>query len=199
MRQLMTLVGLMATTWTFAQSPIFTDRQTPEGRTIVTNPVLFASYKNKTTHHLSLAYNEQYVAGDTIRLYRLGLHITVGDRSHMDEGQRILIKFDNDSVMERFLAYPLHPPDFEMKKTYSVISYEATPFYTLYPEDIAYIINNEIIRIRIEAYWAAPGHFTWSKAPTSKVWCPTSAIKELYEAIRERLKISRTDSLYDDF
>lgn len=199
MRLLAILLWLMATTLTCAQSLILTDHQTPEGRTVVTQPMLFASYKNKTTHQLSLVYNEQYLAGDTIRLYRLGFIVTVGRRSHMDEGQRILIKFDNDSIIERTLAYPLHPSDFEIQETYGVISYTAAPFYTLYPDDISYIINNEITRIRIEAYWANPGHFTWSKAPTSKIWRPTSVIKELYEAICAQLRHSRADSFYDDF
>ncbi len=178
---------------------IFSDQQNEHERYIDTFPVTFADYKKGFSYDLSVTYKEIYQEADTIKQWRVGFWLTLGHPSKMDEGQRILLKFEDGSIMERYLSYPLTEANFSINRVYNVITYKFTPFYDFSEEDIDYISEHRIVKIRLEAEWNARGYFEYEVAPHSKVWRPSEVIKTLSSAIRARLQSRPHNTIYDDF
>ena len=189
----------MAVIQSFAQPGIFSDIQNEEGRTILTSSETFASYKKGLKWNMSMSYCEVYEDGDTTSLYAVGFDLSVHTPIEMEADSRMLIKFENDSIIETSLLHKLSPSDFHYKNTYGVISYTFTPSYILTDAQMNYISSHKIVKIRLEAPWNTQGYFDYYEAPNSKVWAPSETIAALRKVIQKRLREKPNNTIYDNF
>lgn len=183
----------------FAIDYIFSDSQNEEGRTILTKSVTFADYKRGFSYDLQLYYQERYIDGDTLRTFLVGFPLIRNQVCTMTKGQRLLLKFDDDSIKELYLFEDLTEQNNHYSITYHVGHYNITPFYELTPDDLDYIQSHRIIKIRMEADWSTVGFFDYYLAEHSKVWTPSETITTLHSAILTRIQSKPHNTIYDDF
>lgn len=82
-------------------------------------------------------------------LYQINLNISEG-KLQIEEGRKILFKFDDGSIMELSNIKRIGPTDY----TYSVSQYGTTyyvhPTYSITEKQIQQIINGNVVKVRIE-------------------------------------------------
>ena len=182
-----------------AQPKIFSDVQNEDGRSIGTNLVTFASYKKGFKWDMCMSYYEKYEDGDTTSVYAVGFDLSTRTPIDMDEDSRMLIKFDNDTIIETTVLHKLGPTDFHFKSTYGVVSYTFMPFYILTDAQMDYISAHKIVKIRLEAPWSNQGYFDYYEAPHSKIWTPSETIAAFRKVIQKRLREKPNNTIYDNF
>lgn len=184
---------------TIAQAGIVSDVQNESKREILSEPITYYNIKRGASFNLMLAYSEQYEQADTVKTWLLAFPLSVPSRSHMDKGQRLLLKFEDGSIREYHLHQDLTPEDFHYTYTYGLVTYHFTPYYDISEEDLLYISSHKIVKLRIEAYWNTQGYLELSEGAHLKVWSPSDAIRLSYQAIKDRLSSQPNNSIYNNF
>lgn len=190
---------MIAASSTNAQIRVIYDHHDEASRVVGTGKVTFASYKKGFSWDMSLAYIEQYSPFDTLSFYVVGFWLTTKSPTNVPADSRMLIRFENDSVVETSIFNPLTPSSFTYQVNYGVSTYSFCPEYILDNELIDYIANHKIVKIRLEAPWSMTGLFDYYIDPRSKIWTPSETITSLRRAIDTYLKGKPSNTLYDDF
>lgn len=200
MKQIIFIAAIsMAASSVSAQSRVIYDHHDEASRVVSTGKVTFASYKKGFSWDMSLAYVEKYSQFDTLSYYAVGFWLTTKTPIDVPADSRMLIRFENDSVVETSMATPLTPSSFTFRTSYGVSTYSFCPEYILDTELMNYIATHKIVKIRLEAPWSMTGLFDYYIDPRSKIWTPSETITALRQVIDTHLKGKPSNTLYDDF
>lgn len=199
MKTLISIAALLLAAQLNAQTKSITfDQQDRDSRLVSTRSVTFASYKKGFNWDMNMVYCEVYRA-DTVSFYAVGFDLNVGTPSRIPEDARMLMRFDNDSVIELKIMQAVEETDFHLKRVYTSLTYHFSPHYIIPSDVMDYISKHKIIKIRLEAPWNPQGHFDYELAENSKIWAASETIINLRDVIRNYLVTKPSNSLYDDF
>lgn len=126
--------------------------------------------------------------GDTT--FFLGLTLVEKEKIQIDKGRKLLIKFDDGSIMELSNFTRIGPGDYQYSVSSGSVSYYFMPQYTITEEQITKLSNKKVIKIRIEHdIDVIDRDITARKL--------NNGISEAYAAIIETLRTRKT--IYTDF
>lgn len=139
----------------------------------------------------SIGYNLDCIIlaeGDTS--FFLGLIIQEDTRLRIDEGRKLLIKFEDGTLMELMNFTRIGPGDYTYSVSSSSVSYYMRPFYSITQEQIKQLMTKRASKIRIEHdIDVIDRNITAEKM--------SNGISEAYTIIMKALKTPKT--IYSDF
>ena len=176
---------------------IKTDKQHEEGyRYISTNGVSFANTGMRSSVFPTICSLHKSI-WDNRKSYTLTFNIVRAEKTSIGEGSKLLLKFDDGSVIE----LKLKPINYykevknEVHASSSGLYYTCNPSYDLTDSQVQKIISQEVVKIRMEIS-TGEGYVDVSTDNTKGLYF-SDTLRECYNAIAEKEK--QSNGLYDGF
>ena len=181
---------------------IETDKQYEDGRRhISTKSVSFANTGMRGKVYPTICWLRKSI-WDNGTSYTLVFDITREGKTLIGEGSRLLLKFDDDSIIELTINNKVDGLSNEPKVGRSVYGggtvytyYICHPSYSLTEQQIQKIISQEVVKIRMEIN-TGEGYVDVGTDNTKGLYF-SDTLRECYNAISEKEK--QSNGLYDGF
>ena len=173
---------------------IVTDKQNEDGtRTITTSGVSYASTGLRSTMPTVLHLKKRIDKEQT--RYLLVFERTMSKKTFIKENSKLLLKFEDGSMMELKIVHAIKEIDNNPQVTLSVILYKACPAYELTEEQINKLITTEVVKFRMEIDTGEG--YEDQGVENTKGWYFSDTLRECFNAIAEKEK--QSNGLYDGF
>lgn len=189
MRKLLFIIALMASLGCGAQQIILDKQEANQERCIVTSSVIFTRQKgflgSGAEFKIFMQLNRFKRNNIYIDEYSICFPQVSTRRWSLDVGRKMLLKTQEDSVIELSNTIPMTEAD----DTYEIIGdytfYTIHPLYGVSANQIKQIINGQIKKLRIETN---AGAYDLQPNDKSKFWNFSLVVKMCYDRIQKQLQ-----------
>lgn len=175
---------------------ILTDKQHEDGyRRITTTTVGFAktALMNKLSP-VSCSLTKRKRQGEST--YAITFYYWQRNEIHIKEGSRLLLKFEDGSIMTLRIANPIGVLENERHvQSNLTVTYSCSPSYSMTEEQLLKITSQEVVKLRMEID-TGEGYVDVSTDNTKGLFF-SDTLRECYYAISEKEK--QSNGLYDGF
>jgi len=189
MKKLLFVILLMGTLACHAQQVIMDKQEANGDRDIATSSVIFTQDKGLlgtgVKYDISMMFSRTKHDSLYSDSYLILLPLKLLTSRSLDVGRKLLLKTQNDSIIELVNTLPIKTTDNAYEIIGHTIVYTLEPYYGAGPSQIQQIINGGIKKLRIELN---TGAFDLQPNDKNKFWNFSLAVKMCYDCIQKRLK-----------
>lgn len=142
------------------------------------------------------SFSVEYGKSGNIEIWSIGLCLNEGKRV-IDKGRKLLLKFDDGSIIELKNNTEIGPGDYEYEVSKYGTNYYVYPSYNITEEQIQKIIDGNVIKVRIEDNIGYLDREIKGKKKKSVKSRMSEDMKELYENVKAASQQGK--SIYDNF
>lgn len=146
----------------------------------------FSSLRNKVSYYN--LFCEVFPKNDTIFIMMLTLN---EGKLQIDEGRKLLIKFEDESVMELSNFTRIGPADYQYEVTSDGTNYYVIPWYLITRKQIHELMTKKAVKVRIEHN---VGQIDCELTDLNRL---SKGMTAAYESIKDAL--SKNKNIYSDF
>lgn len=142
------------------------------------------------------SFSVEYGKSGNTEVWSIGLCLNEGKRV-IDKGRKLLLKFDDGSIIELENNTEIGPGDYEYEVSKYGTNYYVYPSYNITEEQIQKIIDGNVIKVRIEDNVGYLDREIKGKKKKSVKSRMSEDIKELYDNVKAASQQGK--SIYDNF